>query len=332
LALAERRAAFGMAIAIAESEDVAVISMRYPMMNTLCSIAIRVFRLLPMLLLIGFGAAHAESFPARPLKLVVPFSPGGISDFLARVIAEGMQPHIGAPMIVENRPGAGGNIGMDIVAKSPADGHVMGLASVSFASNSVLQSRMPFDPLKDFTPIVMVGFVPSVIVVHPSLPAHNLKEFIDLAKKRPDELAFGSSGMGTGSHLAVELFKMATGTRMTHIPYKSTAQAVPDLLAGRLQFMFDFPTTAIQPIRAGKDYEFATWFGILTPDGVPAPVVGKLSGELLKALESPGAKARMAQQGIEISPMQSQQFGAFLRADIARWKKMLSLGHLAKLD
>jgi tripartite-type tricarboxylate transporter receptor subunit TctC len=319
----------------------------------------RVLGFLSALSMLLAGASHADSYPTRPPKLVVPFSPGGISDFLGRVIAEGVHPHLGSPMIVENRPGAGGNIGMDLVAKSVPDGYAMGLASVSFASNSVLQSRIPFNPVKDFTPIVMIGFVPSVIVVHPSLPVHTMKEFIELAKRHPDDLAFGSSGIGTGSHLAVELFKMATNTRMTHIPYKSTAQAVPDLLAGRIQFMFDFPTTALQPVKAGKlrglavtssqrsaelpdlptvseagvkGYEFATWFGILAPAGVPAAIAEKLTGSLMKALEAPATKSRMAQQAIEISPMQPQQFSAFLRADIDRWKKMLSRGHLAMLD
>jgi tripartite-type tricarboxylate transporter receptor subunit TctC len=307
-----------------------------------------------------FGSlVHADSYPTRPPKLVVPFSAGGISDFIGRVLAEGIQPHLGSPLIVENRPGASGNIGMDIVAKSPPDGYVVGLASVGFASNSVLQSRIPFNPMKDFAPVIMVGFVPAVVTVHPSLPVHTMKEFIELAKRRPDDLAFGSSGMGTGSHLAVELFKYATGTRMTHIPYKSTAQAVPDLLAGRIQFMFDFPTTAIEPIRAGKlrglavtssqrsselpdlptvseagikGYEFATWFGIFAPAGVPAPVAGKLTASFTRALESTTAKSRMAQQAIEISPLQPQEFAAFLRADIERWRKMLNQGHLALLD
>jgi len=304
-------------------------------------------------------AVQADPYPTRPPRLVVPFSAGGISDFMGRTLADGVQPHLGAPLVVENKPGASGNIGMDFVAKSVPDGYVMGLASVGFASNSVLQSRIPFDPVRDFTPVIMVGFVPSVITVHPTLPVYTMKEFIELAKRRPDELAFGSSGMGTGSHLAVELFKYATGTRMTHVPYKSTAQAVPDLLAGRIQFMFDFPTTAIQPIKAGKlrglavtsaqrstelpdlptvseagikGYEFATWFGILTTTGVPAPVAEKLTASFSKTLDSPAVKARMAQQAIEIVPQQPREFAAFLRADIDRWKKMLSQGHLAKLD
>ena len=303
--------------------------------------------------------AQAQGYPTRPPKLIVPFASGGISDFMARVISEGVQEPLGTALVVENRPGAGGSIGMDHVAKSSPDGYCVGLASVGFASNSVLQSRLPFDPVRDFTPVVMVAMVPSVIVVHPALPVRSVKELVDLAKKRPDELTFGSSGVGTGSHLAVELFRSATGTHMTHVPYKSTAQAIPDLLAGRIQFMFDFPTTAIEPIKAGrlrglavtsaqrsaalpelptvseagvKDYTFGTWFGVLAPAGVAAPIIDKLGHGLLKALESPAIRSRLSQQSIEVAPMQQQQFASFLRADIDRWKRLLREGRLAMLD
>lgn len=329
------------------------------MTNAPYKTADRVLRLLAALSLTLGSAAHAESFPSRPPKLVVPYSAGGISDFIARVLAEGIRQPLGASMVIENKPGAGGNIGMDYVAKSAPDGYVSGLASVGFASNSVLQSRFPFDPIKDFTPIIRVGFVPSVIVVHPTLPVKTIREFVELAKRHPDELAFGSSGLGTGSHLAVELFKYATNTKMTHIPYKSTAQAVPDLLAGRIQFMFDFPTTAIPPIKAGKlkglavtsaqrsgalpeiptvseagvnGYEFGTWFGILGPAGISAEISDKLNSSLMKTLESPATRSRLADQAIDVSPMPPQDFGAYIRTDIDRWKKLLRQGHLTMLD
>ncbi|HEV7799941.1 MAG TPA: tripartite tricarboxylate transporter substrate binding protein, partial [Burkholderiales bacterium] len=281
------------------------------------------------------GAAHAQTYPARPPKLVIPFFVGGISDFIGRVVAEAVKEPLGSSMQVENRPGAGGNIGMDYVAKSSPDGYVIGLATVGLASNSVLQPKTPFDPLKDFTPIVMVGSIPSVIVVHPSLPVKSMKDFIELARRHPDELAFGSSGMGTGSHLAVELFKSATHTRMLHVPYKGTAQAVPDLLSGRIQFMFDFPTTAIEPIKQGKlrglavtsaqrspalpdlpttseaglkGYEFGTWAGILAPAGLPPIVAEKLAASFMKALQSPMIKTRFAEQAIDVSVKPPQEF------------------------
>jgi tripartite-type tricarboxylate transporter receptor subunit TctC len=303
--------------------------------------------------------AYAQTYPTRPPKLIVPFFVGGISDFIGRVVADGVKEPLGSSMLVENRPGAGGNIGMDYVAKSKADGYVVGLATVGLASNSVLQAKTPFDPLKDFTPIVMVGSIPSVIVVHPSLPVKSVKDFIELARRHPEELAFGSSGMGTGSHLAVELFQSATKTRMLHVPYKGTAQAVPDLLSGRIQFMFDFPTTAIEPIKHGKlkgiavtsmqrspalpdvptvresglkGFEFGTWAGILAPAGIPQAVTDKLAASFTTALQAPALKARFAEQAIDVSVKDPQAFAAYLREDIARWRKLLQQGQVAMLD
>jgi tripartite-type tricarboxylate transporter receptor subunit TctC len=230
---------------------------------------------------------------------------------------------------------------------------------VGFASNYVLQSRIPFDPVKDFTAVLLVGSIPSVIVVHPSLPVKSLDEFIALARKHPDGLAFGSSGVGTGSHLAVEMFRAATRTRMTHVPYKSTAQAVPDLLAGRIQFMFDFPTTALQPIKAGKlrgiavtssrrtpalpdlptvaeagveGYDFGTWCGVFGPAGMPLAITEKLATTLTRALGTPATRAKLVEQAIDVAPAGPQQFAQFLRSDIERWRALLSTGHLAKLD
>ncbi|MGH8619389.1 MAG: Bug family tripartite tricarboxylate transporter substrate binding protein [Burkholderiales bacterium] len=309
--------------------------------------------------LLAASVVHAQSYPTRAPKLVVPFVAGGISDFIGRVVAEGVQEPLGTALVIENRAGAGGNVGMDYVAKSAPDGYTLGLATVGLASNSALQSRMPFDALKDFTPVIGVGSIPSVIVVHPALPVKTVGEFIALAKKHPGELAYGSSGLGTGSHLVVELFSAATNTKMTHIPYKGTAQAIPDLLAGRIQFMFDFPTTAIQPIKAGrlkglavtsakrsaalpdlptvseagvKGFEFGTWAGVLAPSGLPPAIADKLTVSLAKALENPATRNKLAQQAIEVQVMQPQQFGTFIKTDIERWKHMVREGRLAMLD
>ncbi len=316
-------------------------------------------------LLLGVApVAHAQSnsadaFPAKPPRLVIPFSPGGISDYLGRVLAEAAPESLGSALTVENRPGASGNIGMDIVARAAPDGYVLGLATVGLASNAVLYRRVSFDPVRDFTAITKIGSIPSVIVVHPSLPAKTVQEFIALARKHPDELAFGSSGLGTGSHLAVEFFKSATSTRMTHVPYKSTAQAVPDLLSGRLQFMFDFPTTAVSPVKSGKlralavtsakrsevlpdvptvaeagvsGFEFGTWAGIVGPAALPKPIVEKLNAGFMRALSSPGVRGRYAEQGIQTTPEGPQAFAAYLRSDVERWRQMLRSGHLALLD
>lgn len=331
----------------------------------LASVPSRLLMLIGMTLLPGqayaqsAGAAGADGFPVKPPRLIVPFSPGGISDFLARALAENAPEAFGSTMTVENRPGASGSIGLDIVARAAPDGYVLGLATVGLASNSVLYRRVPFDPLRDFTAVIKLGTIPSVIVVHPSLPVRSVQQFIELAKRRPDELAYGSSGLGTGSHLAVEFFKSATGTRMTHVPYKGTAQAVPDLLSGRLQFMFDFPTTAVQPVKAGRlralavtssrrseilpdiptvaesgvpGFEFGTWAGIVGPAGISAPVLEKLHAGFARALNSPLVKGRYADQGIQIDTMAPVAFAAYLRSDVERWQRLVRSGHLALLD
>ena len=305
------------------------------------------------------NAAFAQTYPVRPPRLIVPYVPGGIADFIGRVVGEGVQEPLGVPFVIENRGGAGGNVGVDFVAKSVPDGYTLGLVCLGYASNAVLQSKIPYDPIKDFVPITMIGSSPSVIVVHPSLPVKTLQDFIALAKQRPTELAYGSSGPGTGSHLSVVLFSAQTNTQMTHIPYKGTAQALPDLLAGRIQFMFDFPTVSMPHIMSGKlralaitsqkrsealpdvptvdqagvkGFEFGTWCGILTPAGVAAPIAEKLSASLIKALESSTVRSRLAQQAIQVTPMSLQQFAAFIRDDLERWKKLVREGRLQMLD
>ena len=305
------------------------------------------------------GAVCAQTYPARSPRLVVPYVAGGLGDFIGRVIGEAVQEPLGVPFVIENRGGAGGNVGVSYVAKSAPDGYTLALVFLSYASNAVLQSKIPYDPIKDFAPITMIGSSPSVIVVHPSLPVKTLKEFIALARQRPNELAFGSSGPGTGSHLSVELFKAETGTQMTHIPYKGTAQALPDLYAGRIQFMFDFPTVSLPHIKAGKlralaitsktrsevlpdlptvaeagvkNYEFGTWCGILAPAGVSPAIADRLNASLVRTLESPAVRNRMAPQAIQVMPTSQQEFGAFIRADIERWKKLLREGRLQMLE
>jgi tripartite-type tricarboxylate transporter receptor subunit TctC len=299
------------------------------------------------------------SYPSKPIKIVVPFVTGGLSDYLGRVVADALKDSLGATVVVENRPGAGGNIGMDAVAKSAPDGYTLGLATVGFASNSVLMATVPFDPIRDFTPVLMVGSIPSVVVVHPSVPVKTMQEFVAYAKSNPDKLSFGSSGPGTGSHLAVELFKSATNTRMTHIPYKGTAQAIPDLLSGRIDFMFDFPTTAVEPVKAGKlnalavtsmkrvsalpnvptvaetgvtGFEFGTWAGVLGPAGMSPDVTRKIAAALASALEKPEIRARLVTQNVDITALGPQPFGDFIRADIERWRKLVRDGNVAMLN
>ena len=303
--------------------------------------------------------AHGQTYPVRSPRLVVPYAAGGVADFMGRVVGEGVQEFLGTPIVVENRGGAGGNVGIEYVAKSAPDGYTLALGCLGYASNSVLQSRIPYDPIRDFTPITMVGSSPSVIVVHPSLPVHNVKQFIALARQRPGELAYGSSGPGGGSHLSVELFQAGTHTKMTHIPYKGTAQALPDLIAGRIQFMFDFPSSSMPHIKAGKlraiavtsalrseqlpelptiaeagvkGYEFGTWCGIIAPAGVTPAIAGKLNTSIVKTLELPATRNRFSSQSVQVTPMTQQQFATFIRNDIERWKKLLHEGRLQMLE
>ena len=322
------------------------------------SIVRRSYRCISLALLTA-SAAIAQTYPARAPRLVVPYVAGGIADYMARVTAEGAQDSLGTQIVIDNRGGAGGNVGIEHVAKSPPDGYTLGLGCLGYVSNAVLQSKITYDPVKDFVPIGMIGSTPQVVVVHPSLPVKTLKEFIALAKQRPNQLQFGSSGPGGGSHLSVELFKAATDTQMMHIPYKGTAQAILDLLAGRIQFMFDFINTSLPQIQAGKlralavtsakrlealpdvptvseaavkGFEAGTWCGIIAPAGLAQPIADRLNASFVKALETPAVKSRLSSQAIVATPMTQQQFAAFIRADAERWKKLLREGRLQMLD
>jgi tripartite-type tricarboxylate transporter receptor subunit TctC len=305
------------------------------------------------------AALLAQAYPAKPPRFVVPFGPGGVADFQSRALGEAIKEPLGSIFVVDNRGGAGGVIGMEHVAKSPPDGYTLGLGCLGWVTNAVLQKKSPYDPIRDFTPVGMIGSSPSVVVVHPNLPVRNLKEFVALALKRPNDMSFGSSGPGGGSHLSVELFKAQTGTQMVHIPYKTTAQAIPDLLAGRIQFMFDFPTSSLAHIKAGKlrplavtstqrseilpdvptmteagikGYEFGTWCGVVAPAGLASPITERLNAAMNKALATPALVSRLGQQAIQATPMSTAQFAAFVRSDIERWRKLLTEGRIAHLD
>lgn len=302
---------------------------------------------------------QAQTYPVKPPRFVVPFGPGGVGDFQSRALGEAIKEPLGQTFLIENRGGAGGVIGMDMVAKSAPDGYTVGLACLGWVTNAVLQRKSPYDPIRDFTTVGMIGISPSVVVVHPNLPVRNIKEFVALAKKRPDDMSFGSSGAGGGSHLSVELFKAQTGTKMVHIPYKTTAQAIPDLMAGRIQFMFDFPSSSLVHIKAGKlrplavtsakrsetlpdvptmieagikGYEFGTWCGVVAPAGVAQPITERLNAAMNKALATPTLVSRLGQQALQATPMSTAEFASFVRADIERWRKLLNEGRLTHLD
>jgi tripartite-type tricarboxylate transporter receptor subunit TctC len=292
-------------------------------------------------LLFGAPAVFAQAFPAKPVRIIVPFPPGGGADALARI----MQPYLtkmwGQPVIVENKPGASGHIGAEFVATSPPDGYTLMMSSTaSLTEKNVHQ----------FAPVSLVSASPYVIVASPKVPAANVRELIDYAKKNPGKLAFGSSGTGAASHLSAELFKSMAGIDMLHVPYKGTGQAVTDLLAGQIDLMFAPAQTAMPHVQAGKlrayavtsaqrsatlpdlptaaesglpGYEAIGWFGLLAPAATPKAVVEKLSADANQVLADPEVKQRMLALGAEPAGNTPAQFAAFIRGDQAKWSKLM---------
>ena len=296
------------------------------------------------------GTALAQSYPSKPIRFVAPIPAGGSTDVLAREVAKHLTETWGQPVVVENRPGAAGSIGADVVAKSAPDGHTILLVNVGHAINPSVYPKLPFDAVKDFTPVILLASIPLGLVVHPSVPAQSMKEFIALAKAKPGQLNFGSSGNGGGSHLAGEIFKSMTGTQLVHVPYKGSAPAVTDLLAGQIQVMFPDMAVVTPHIKAGKlrplviatqkrspalpdvptsqeaglpGYELAAWVGILAPAGTPKEIVGKLNAEIAKFIRQPAMKERLQSQGFELVASTPEQFGTVLQTDVAKYAKVV---------
>ena len=297
----------------------------------------------------ALAASAAAAYPDRPIKLVVPYTPGGVTDALARVVAKGLQERLGQPVVVENRGGGGANIGADVVAKSPADGYTLLMGSAAtHAINASLYKSLSYDHIKDFTPITQVAQVPNILVVHPSVPVNNVKELIDYAKKNPGKLNFGSSGSGGTIHLSGELFKSMAGVDMVHVPYKGSAPAVSDLLGGQVQVMFD--SSVVPQVKAGKlkalavtsgkrssalpdvptmaeaglpGYESTAWFGILAPTGTPEPILAKLQTELIAVIKDPATQKWMREQGFEPVGDTPAQFAAHIRKETDKWAKVV---------
>jgi tripartite-type tricarboxylate transporter receptor subunit TctC len=304
------------------------------------------------------AAAQASDFPNKAIRLVVPFPPGGATDAAARLVAVKMSEHWGQPVLVDNRAGAGGNVGSDLVAKSPADGYtlVMGVTG-SHAINTSLYSKMPYDPVADFVAISQVAVVPNVLVVHPSVPAKNLAELVALAKKEPGKLNYASLGNGTAAHLGMEMLKSDAGVDITHVPYKGSAPAVSDLLAGQVQMMVDGLPSALPHIKAGKLRAIAltslrrspslpdlptiaetypgfyadAWSGLFAPKGTPQPVVDKLSAEVQRILKLPDVREKLAALGAEPVGSTQAEFAAHVKKEIDKWAKVVKASG-AKVD
>ena len=298
------------------------------------------------------GSSLAQTvYPAKAIRYVVPFPAGGPLDIVARAIGQELNKSWGQAVVIDNRPGAGGNIGADLVAKAPADGYTILMGAVStHAINVTLYNKLPYDPIRDFAPVTLITSVPNVLVVHPSVPANNVKELIALAKSRPGQLNFASGSTGSAGHLAGELFNSMAGVRMTHIPYKGAAPAVVDLMAGHVSLMFDNMSSALPNIKATRvralavttlkrspllpqlptisdaglrGFDIATWFGIFAPAGAPPDIVARLNGEIVRILHTPEMKERLALLGAEPIGNKPDEFAAFVKAEIPKYAKVI---------
>ena len=295
-------------------------------------------------------ACAQSGYPSRSIRFIVPYPPGGPTDLMARSMSGRLSEALGQTVVVDNRAGAGGNVGAEIAAKSPPDGYTLLMGAISTHSiNASLYTRLAFDPMKDFAPITQASVIPLVINAHPSLPVANVKDLIALAKKNPGQLSYGSSGNGGGTHLAGELFKMMTVTNLQHVPYKGLNPATIDVIGGNIPLVFNDLTTAIQPYKAGRikilgvstvkrvpqipevatidetvpGYEAYTWFGVLVPSGTPQPIIDRLSRESMKILQSDEIKKRFAEVGAEPVGNTPQQFADFMAAETIKWAKVV---------
>jgi tripartite-type tricarboxylate transporter receptor subunit TctC len=288
-----------------------------------------------------------QTWPAKPIRLVVPLAPGGPSDLLARTMAQQLTPALGQPIVVDNRTGAGGTIGVDAAAKAPADGYTLLLiASSTFTITANLYSKLPYDARKDFTPVSILAAGPYMLTVHPSLPAKTFKDLLALDKARPKDLNYGSGGTGTGTQMSMELLKLKTGLQITHIPYKGAGPALQGLLAGDVDVMFDGLGSSAQHIKSGKikalavasekrvpafpnlptateagvpGYVVSTWYGLWGPRDMPKDVADKMIAEVTKALNTPELKDIWLNNGSETPSLTGEAFGKFVSADIKRW-------------
>jgi len=291
---------------------------------------------------------QAQAWPTRAVKLVVTFPPGGAPDILARIFSEKAQ--LGQSVVVENKPGAGGNIGAESVAKSAPDGYTLVMATVgTHAINGALYAKMPYDMVKDFTPVSLLASTPNLLVVNNNLPVKNIPELIAFMKANPDKLSFGSPGVGTSVHVSGELFKSMTGTRMTHVPYKGRQFAIPDLVGGNIQLMFDNMPSAIPLAREGKiralavtsakrspaapeiptvaetlpGFEASSWFAVFAPAGTPKPVVDRLGAEIQRVYRLPEVQERMKTLGLEAVLSTPEQLASYQASEIVKWGKVV---------
>lgn len=297
------------------------------------------------------GAAAAQGFPNRPIRLISPYPPGGANDLLARIIAPRLGESLGQQVVVENRAGATGNIGAELVARAPADGHtlLMGQAG-NLTINISLMAKMPFDPVRDFAPITLVAATPNVLVVHPSLPVRTVKDLIALSKASPGQINYATSGIGSPGHLAAELLNKSAGIQLVHIPYKGAAPALMDVVAGNAHLYFTSAMSAQPFVPAGRlrmvavasakrspslpnvptvaeagfpDFDVSSWWGVVAPAGTPREVITRLHGEILRVIGLPETRTKIGEQGADIVTSTPEQFAAYIRGETAKWARLI---------
>jgi tripartite-type tricarboxylate transporter receptor subunit TctC len=304
-------------------------------------------------MLVCAASAYAQStstYPARPVRIVVPQSPGASTDTTARLIAQKLSPALGQTVIVENRPGAGSVIGTEVVAKATPDGHTLLVVASSITLNPILHKNLSWHPMRDFAPITQLSSFPNILVVHPAVPVKTVNDLIALAKSKPGALNYGSAGTATGTHLSAELFKYMTGTDMVHVPYKGGGAAIPALLGGQVQLMFSTTVSALTHVRAGKlralavtspkrwpsvpdvpsiaeagvpGYDHTPWNGFLAPAKTPRAIVARLNEETARILHSPDVKAVFTNEGAEPVGNKPEEFAATIKSEIAKWSKVI---------
>ena len=299
-------------------------------------------------------AAFAQEYPTKPIRLIVAYTPGGGSDLLGRVVAKKLGEALGQQVIVENRPGAGGNIGTEAMAKAAPDGYTLGIVPSTHAIAPNLYARLPFDPIKDFTFITLVASGPNILVCHPSVPATSVKELIALAKRRPGELTFASAGVGSSTHLAGEYFKSVANINVVHVPYKGSSQAQIDLAGGQVSYMVDSMPSALPRVQAGRiralattgktrfpalpsvptvlesglPYESISWWGIVGPAGIPQTIVNKLLAEITRFMSLPDARQIVATQGAEVTTGTPQQFLDYVKQETALYGNIIRTANI----
>jgi len=311
----------------------------------------------PLALACGLAAAApAPSYPDKPIRLVVPFTPGGTSDILGRAIGQKLAQAWGQPVVIDNVPGAGGSVGADKVAKAAPDGYTLLMGHIgTLAVNPLVYPKLGYDPVKDFAPVAWVARVPNVLVVHPSVPAKSLQELVALARAKPGQLNYGSGGNGSAAHIATEYLKLQTPTFIVHVPYRGTSPAMTDLVGGQIQLMMTGAPAVMQFVKSGqlhalavssnkrlealpevptvaesgyKGFEADQWYGVVAPAGTPAAIVAKLNAQINQALASPELKARLQAEGAIANPVTPEAFGAHIKQEIARWKPVVQAGHI----